>query len=145
MEIIFHIMACVFMGVLHCLTINFFSDDKPSFKNYFLGIIPFWGNFYVLCCRRSVIGALYAAFRLLEYPALVLTAFFSKTEYSNMLCLILIFVTFVTCFLRIIHIGGVLRGCRTPVWMIITFSVLFSVELIYIIGVLPYTLQSMFV
>lgn len=144
MEIIFQILIYILMGIIHCLTLNFFLNEKPSPKDYILGITPFWGNFYMLKYRKSICGTFYAILRPLEYLSILLVAFFSKSSSSNIFCWILIGISFFTVIFRIVHICATLWECWTPVWMIGILAVGLSLELIYIFGILPYTLQELF-
>ncbi len=93
MDYYFQLLVYFLMGVIHGLTIDYFSDDKLPLKKYFGGVIPFWGNFYVLQYRKSPVGFFYAILRLLEIPALSLVIASIGSGYYNALCLVLIILS----------------------------------------------------
>jgi len=145
MELSFLLMMHFLMSAIHCLSLNYFKEDGLSFKSILIAAVPFGGNFYEAQYRKSIVGSLYAVFQLLESPALLLIVFFANTGHYSVVCLLLIGILFAVVILRIAHVCQVLWDCWMPVWIIGLFAAGFSTELLYIVGILPYTLQNLFV
>lgn len=142
MEIVFQLFLCVFMGTMNCLIFAYYTDDEPGIGNFLIAVSPWFGNFYAAKYKNSITGILYALFRVLEFPALLLWVSFMKTESYHIGCQIVIIVAFTSCILRSIHVGLALRDCWASNCIIILAEMIPVLEGIYIVGILPYTLQN---